>query len=164
MLSGCKTQRPFCNSCSWSTCRENRQFPLHRVTTPNIKNRTLTASPRPALVIVFRIAHGEVQRREIVSELERKHHKLVWEKQAWGPPTDVFADEKPNDSILYPYVLTVEFSLSFTYRPIGRARSMLREIRTCLRLHYHSQRSEEVRIAISTWRQGRHSPEDERGS
>lgn len=56
-------------------------------------------------------------RREVIAEFERKHHKRVWEKQAWGPPTDVFADVKPNDSILYPYVLTVEFSLSWSFGP-----------------------------------------------
>jgi hypothetical protein len=56
-------------------------------------------------------------RREIVAEFNRKHHKQVWEKQAWGPPTDVFADVKSNDSILYPYILTIEFSLTYTYGP-----------------------------------------------
>lgn len=56
-------------------------------------------------------------RREIVAEFGGKHHKQVWEKQAWGPPTGVFADVKPNDSILYPYILTIEFSLSHTYGP-----------------------------------------------
>jgi len=56
-------------------------------------------------------------RREGVAKFDRKHHKQVWEKQAWGPPTDVFADAKPNDSILYPYILTIEFSLSHTFGP-----------------------------------------------
>src|SRR5260370_12614126 len=56
-------------------------------------------------------------RREIVAQFDRKHHKQMWEKQAWGPPTDVFADVKPNDSILYPYILTIEFTLSLTFRP-----------------------------------------------
>ncbi len=56
-------------------------------------------------------------RREIVAEFAGKHHKRVWQKEAWGPPTDVLADVKPNDSVLYPYILTVEFSLSFTYGP-----------------------------------------------
>ncbi len=39
-------------------------------------------------------------RREVVGKFDRKHHKQVWEKQAWGPPTDVFADVKPNDDPL----------------------------------------------------------------
>jgi len=56
-------------------------------------------------------------RREIVAELDRKHHKHVWQKQAWGPPTDVIADVKPNDSILYPYILAIEFSLSWSFGP-----------------------------------------------
>lgn len=56
-------------------------------------------------------------RREVVGKFDRKHHKQVWEKQAWGPPADVFADVKPSDSILYPYILTVEFSLSQTFGP-----------------------------------------------
>src|ERR1700736_6006841 len=56
-------------------------------------------------------------RREIVAEFDRKHHKQVWEKHGWGPPTDVFADVRPNDSILYPFNLTIEFSLSYAYGP-----------------------------------------------
>jgi hypothetical protein len=56
-------------------------------------------------------------RREVVGKFDRKHHKHVWEKQAWGPPTNVFVDVKPNDSILYPFVLTIEFSLSHTFGP-----------------------------------------------
>jgi len=59
-------------------------------------------------------------RREIVAKFDRKHHKQVWQKEAWGPPTDVFAVVKPNDSILYPYLLTIEFSLSFAYGPERR--------------------------------------------
>ena len=62
-------------------------------------------------------------RREIVAQFDRKHHKSVWEKQAWGPPTDVFADAKPNDSILYPYILTIEFSLSLTFGPERQSRA-----------------------------------------
>lgn len=62
-------------------------------------------------------------RREVVAKFDRKHHKQVWEKQAWGPPTDVFADVKPNDSILYPYVLTIEFSLSSTFGPERESRA-----------------------------------------
>src|SRR5436309_139531 len=56
-------------------------------------------------------------RREVVATFERKHHKQVWQKQAWGPPSDVFGDVKANDSILYPYVVTVEFSLSHAFGP-----------------------------------------------
>jgi hypothetical protein len=56
-------------------------------------------------------------RREVVAEFKRGLHKTVWQKQAWGPPSDVIADVKSNDSILYPYVLTVEFSLSFSHGP-----------------------------------------------
>jgi hypothetical protein len=58
------------------------------------------------------------QRRETVGAFDRKHHKTVWQKQAWGPPSDVFVDVKSNsESILYPYILTVEFSLSQTSGP-----------------------------------------------
>ena len=56
-------------------------------------------------------------RREVVAQFERKHHKQVWLKEAWGPPTDVFADAKPNDSVLYPYVISVEFSLRMSFGP-----------------------------------------------
>jgi hypothetical protein len=59
----------------------------------------------------------ECPRREVVAQFDRKHHKKVWQKQAWGPPTDVFVDVKPNDSILYPYILIVEFSLRHTFGP-----------------------------------------------
>jgi hypothetical protein len=55
--------------------------------------------------------------REIIAQFDRKHHKQVWQKQVWGPPTDLFADAKANDdnSVLYPYVLTIEFSLKTTF-------------------------------------------------
>ncbi len=56
-------------------------------------------------------------RREVVIQSDRKHHTQVWEKHAWGPPADVFADVRPNDSLLYPYALTIEFSLSITFGP-----------------------------------------------
>lgn len=56
-------------------------------------------------------------RREVVAPFDRKHHKQIWEKSGWGPPVQVFADAKPNDSILYPYIVMVEFYLSFTYGP-----------------------------------------------
>jgi hypothetical protein len=56
-------------------------------------------------------------RREIVAAFDRKHHKQIWQKSGWGPPAQVFADAKANDSILYPYIVTVEFYLSFTYGP-----------------------------------------------
>jgi hypothetical protein len=56
-------------------------------------------------------------RREVVARFDRKHHKQVWQKEAWGPPTDVFADAKPNDSVLYPYVISVEFSLRMSFGP-----------------------------------------------
>jgi len=62
-------------------------------------------------------------RREVVIQSDRKHHKQIWEKHAWGPPTDVFADVKPNDSILYPYILTIEFSLSITFGPERQSRA-----------------------------------------
>lgn len=56
-------------------------------------------------------------RREVVAQFDRKHHKKVWQKQAWGPPTNVFVDVKPNDSLLYPYLVVVEFSLPHTFGP-----------------------------------------------
>lgn len=56
-------------------------------------------------------------RREVVAAFDRKFHKQVWVKEAWGPPTQVFADVKSNDSLLYPYVLIVEFHLGFFVGP-----------------------------------------------
>ena len=56
-------------------------------------------------------------RREVVSAFDRRFHKQVWAKGGWGPPTHVFADIKANDSLLYPYVLTVEFNLRFVEGP-----------------------------------------------
>ncbi len=53
-------------------------------------------------------------RREMVTSFERKFHKSVWVKGAWGPPTNVFADIKANDSLLYPYLLVVEYNLAFS--------------------------------------------------
>ena len=50
-------------------------------------------------------------RRETVTAFDRGHHKEVWAKAAWGPPMHVFVDVKANDSLLYPYILTVEFYL-----------------------------------------------------
>jgi len=55
--------------------------------------------------------------REVVAEFNRKHHKHVWQKQSWAPPADVIADVKSNDSILYPYIITIEFSLTFNSGP-----------------------------------------------
>ena len=62
-------------------------------------------------------------RREVVGDIARKHNRHVWEKYAWGPPTEVFVDIKPNDSILYPYILTVEFSLNQTFGPERQSKS-----------------------------------------
>lgn len=56
-------------------------------------------------------------RLEVVARFDRKHHKQVWRKQVMGPPSDVIADIKPNDSLLWPYILTVEFSLGHTVGP-----------------------------------------------
>lgn len=54
-------------------------------------------------------------RREVIRESDHKHHR--WQKTAWGPPSDVIADVKPNDSLIYPYILTIEFSLSWGFGP-----------------------------------------------
>ena len=56
-------------------------------------------------------------RREVVANFKRGFHKSVWQKEAWGPPSDVIADVRSNDSLLYPYVLSVEFSLRINYAP-----------------------------------------------
>jgi len=63
-------------------------------------------------------------RREVVAQFDEKHHKQVWQKQGWGPPTDVFGDAKTNDdrSVLYPYVLVIEFSLKHTFGPERQTR------------------------------------------
>jgi hypothetical protein len=57
-------------------------------------------------------------RREVVFKSKR-----IWQKEAWGPPSDVIADAKPNDSSLYPYVLTVEFNLSISYGPERKSKT-----------------------------------------
>ena len=56
-------------------------------------------------------------RREVVAQFDRKHRKQVWRKEAWGPPADVFADAKPNDSVLYSHIISVEFSLRMGFGP-----------------------------------------------
>jgi len=64
-------------------------------------------------------------RREVVAQFDEKHHKQVWQKQGWGPPTDVFGDAKTNDdrSVLYPYVVVIEFSLKHTFGPERQTRA-----------------------------------------
>lgn len=62
-------------------------------------------------------------RREVVAEFKRKFHKTVWQKEAWGPPSDVIADVRSNDSTLYPYALTVEFNLSISYGPERKSKT-----------------------------------------
>src|SRR5229473_1637775 len=56
-------------------------------------------------------------RREVVARFDRKHHKQVWQKQAEGPPTSIFVDVRRNDSLLYPYLVVVEFSVPRTFGP-----------------------------------------------
>ena len=60
-------------------------------------------------------------RREVVAQFDEQ----VWQKQGWGPPTDVFGDAKTNDdrSVLYPYVLVIEFSLKHTFGPERQTRA-----------------------------------------
>lgn len=62
-------------------------------------------------------------RREIVSKYKRGLHKTTWQKEAWGPPFDVIADVRSNDSIIYPYVLTVEFNLGVTWGPERKSKA-----------------------------------------
>lgn len=57
-------------------------------------------------------------RREVVFKYYKK-----WQKEAWGPPSDVIADVRPSDSSLYPYVLTVEFSLRMWYGPERKSKT-----------------------------------------
>jgi hypothetical protein len=57
-------------------------------------------------------------RREVVFKAKR-----IWRKEAWGPPSDVIADARPNDSILYPYALTVDFNLSISYGPERKSKT-----------------------------------------
>ena len=61
------------------------------------------------------MSRGSVSDR--VAQFNRKHHKQVWIKEAWGPPSDVFADVTPNDSVLYRYLMVVEFSLEMRSGP-----------------------------------------------
>jgi hypothetical protein len=57
-------------------------------------------------------------RREVVLRSKR-----TWQKEAWGPPSDVIADAKASDSSLYPYVLTVEFNLGISYGPERKSKT-----------------------------------------
>lgn len=57
-------------------------------------------------------------RREVVFKSKRN-----WQKEAWGPPSDVVAVARPNDSSLYPYVLTVEFNLRIWYGPERKSKT-----------------------------------------
>jgi hypothetical protein len=57
-------------------------------------------------------------RREVVFKSKR-----IWRKEAWGPPSDVIADVRPNDSVLYPYVLTLEFNLGISYGPERKSKT-----------------------------------------
>jgi hypothetical protein len=66
-------------------------------------------------------------RREVVAQFDRKHPKQAWQKQAMGPPSDVFIDIKPNDSLLWPYILTVEFTLRYTFGPERRSKQEAQE-------------------------------------
>lgn len=71
-----------------------------------------------AIAIKMEDSFKACPRREVVAQFEGKHHKPFWQKQAWGPPTEVFADVKSNsESVLYPYLLIVEFSLRHTFGP-----------------------------------------------
>jgi hypothetical protein len=56
-------------------------------------------------------------RMEVVALHKGKHGKLTWQKRAVGPPYDVFVDVKPSGSILYSYILTIEYSVSFAAGP-----------------------------------------------
>jgi len=50
-------------------------------------------------------------KREVVASFPRKRKTVAWIKSTWGPPKDVLADIKKNDSLLYPYMIVVEFWL-----------------------------------------------------
>lgn len=66
-------------------------------------------------------------RREVVAQFQRKHHKQVWQKEAMGPPSDVFVDVKQNDSLLWPYILTVEFTLRYSFGPERQSKQQAQE-------------------------------------
>src|SRR5271154_6273874 len=90
--------------------------------------RIVTAQGQPefnikAFAVDLEKRYEACPRREVVGAFNRKHHKQIWQKEAWGPPVQVFADAKPNDSVLYPYAVTVEFYLSFTYGPERQSRA-----------------------------------------
>ena len=59
----------------------------------------------------------------MVIPFESDNHKKAWSKLGFGPPTDVFADVKPYDSVLYPYLITIEFKLVLTYAPMRKNKS-----------------------------------------
>jgi hypothetical protein len=44
-----------------------------------------------------------------------------------GPPSDVFVDVKQNDSLLWPYILTVEFTLRVSYGPERQSKQAAQE-------------------------------------
>jgi len=60
--------------------------------------------------------------REMVTPFEQEGRKPAWAKTGFGPPANVFADIKPNDSVLYPYLITIEFRLDFTYGPMRKSK------------------------------------------
>jgi hypothetical protein len=62
-------------------------------------------------------------RREMVIPFQQEKHKPVWAKLGFGPPTQVFADIKPYDSVLYPNTITIEFRLDFTYGPMRKSKA-----------------------------------------
>lgn len=62
-------------------------------------------------------------RMETIASHKGKHGKVTWQKRAVGPPYEVFVDVKSSDSILYPYTLTVEYSVSFTAGPERQSRA-----------------------------------------
>jgi hypothetical protein len=54
--------------------------------------------------------------RVLVGQFTEGRKHPVWEKQSFGPPSDVTVDLKKNgDSLLYPYLVVVEFTLWLHY-------------------------------------------------
>lgn len=81
---------------------------------PMIPQQSKTDDEQNAIMIAKKITDvlSSCPRREIVAQF-KKH----WVKEAWGPPTDVSFDVERTNSIVNPFKITIEFSLSFAYGP-----------------------------------------------
>jgi hypothetical protein len=66
---------------------------------------------------------GACPKRIQINEESGKHHKQRWTKTEWGPPKDVLADAVPYDSAIYSFIVTVEFSITYSFGPEHQSKS-----------------------------------------